>query len=158
MAKQKPPADGYARLNAAVGEAVGEAATDEFDLTGAEATPPPTVVTDDIGEALMAAAVDGRVVIERRHPDDEAPCEPGGNHGLCRTHPTCEMVRRMLTDALGAVAANSDAGAVLASKALIRDCHGLLSRLVTGHLIHPTNYDANRHARELLTRLAAAVG
>lgn len=29
-------------------------------------------------------------------PNGEAACRPGGSHGLCGTHPTCEMVRRTL--------------------------------------------------------------
>lgn len=35
---------------------------------------------------------------QERGEDDgrEAPCRPGGNHGLCRTHPTCERVRERL--------------------------------------------------------------
>ena len=26
----------------------------------------------------------------------ESQCEPNGNYGLCKTHPTCELVRKML--------------------------------------------------------------
>lgn len=28
--------------------------------------------------------------------NDESPCQPGGNYGLCRTHPTCERVRNII--------------------------------------------------------------
>lgn len=31
-------------------------------------------------------------------PKGEAMCERGGNHGLCKTHSTCEMVTKMLDD------------------------------------------------------------
>ncbi len=31
-------------------------------------------------------------------PGVEVPCRPGGNYGLCRTHPTCDMVQGMLKD------------------------------------------------------------
>jgi hypothetical protein len=31
--------------------------------------------------------------------DGELVCRPGGNYGLCRTHPTCEMVHEKLKKA-----------------------------------------------------------
>lgn len=29
----------------------------------------------------------------------ERPCKAGGNYGLCKTHPTCDMIQRRLFDA-----------------------------------------------------------
>ncbi|RJQ26720.1 hypothetical protein C4577_02930 [Candidatus Parcubacteria bacterium] len=28
--------------------------------------------------------------------ETEAPCIPGGNYGLCKTHPTCESIQNLI--------------------------------------------------------------
>lgn len=43
-------------------------------------------------------------------PDGEAACEPGGNYGLCRTHPTCVMVQDMLAAIKRSIGKLADSG------------------------------------------------
>lgn len=43
--------------------------------------------------------------MNEEHISQEAPCLPGGNYGLCKTHPTCEMVQEMLKQARERIAA-----------------------------------------------------
>ena len=81
------------------------------------------------------------------HYEGEAPCRPGGNYGLCKTHPTCEMVHRMLSDYLRRISALETA-----------------SREVSGHLERwATSLDDSKfphvaaYCRELSVKLLAGI-
>jgi hypothetical protein len=60
-------------------------------------------------EFLKAADIEAGIPITAgsEHFEGEVSCQPGGNYGLCKSHPTCELVQelvnvgKVLRDALG---------------------------------------------------------
>lgn len=82
--------------------------------------------------------------------EGEAPCTPGGNYGLCKRHPTCDMVRNRLAD-LERRLAECEAGAAVLRDAL-DDCRtDWLPALIAHGLIT----DRPRHEKALEKTKAA---